>query len=134
MPLLMFAATAFNAARQRAVALRRGTIVSTFDESLMRFPLTFARSCAIGALLLLAACGSPEQREAEHIKDGKELYESGQFSKAAIEFRNALQINPAGVEAKYYIGLIFEKKNNIPAAISAFQEVSLQDPNRRDVQ
>jgi tetratricopeptide (TPR) repeat protein len=100
----------------------------------MRFRLASVRSCVVAALLLLAACGSPEEREAEHLKNGKALFESGDLSKANIEFRNALQINPAGAEAKYYVGLIFEKRGNIPAAIGAFQEVSLQDPNNRDVQ
>ncbi len=100
----------------------------------MRFQLTSVRSCAVVALLLLAACDSPQEREAEHLANGKALYESGNLSKAAIEFRNALQINPTGVEAKYFTGLIFEKRGNIPRAVSAFQEVSLQDPNNRDAQ
>ena len=90
--------------------------------------------CAIAAMLLLAACDSPEEREAAYLKSGKELYESGQLSKAAIEFRNALQINPTGVEAKYFTALIFERKGNVPRAISAFQEVALQDPNNREVE
>jgi tetratricopeptide (TPR) repeat protein len=90
--------------------------------------------CAIAAMLLLAACDSPEEREAAYLKSGKELYEGGELSKAAIEFRNALKINPTGVEAKYFTALIFEKKGNVPRAISTFQEVALQDPNNRDVQ
>ncbi len=96
----------------------------------MRFPLT----CAIAAMLLLAACDSPEEREAAYLKSGKELYESGELSKAAIEFRNALKINPTGVEAKYFTALIYEKKGNVARAISTFQEVALQDANNRDVQ
>jgi tetratricopeptide (TPR) repeat protein len=90
--------------------------------------------CAIAAMLLLAACDSPQEREAAYLKSGKELYESGELSKAAIEFRNALKINPTGVEAKYFTALIYEKKGNVPRAISTFQEVALQDPNNRDVQ
>ncbi|HKP22619.1 MAG TPA: tetratricopeptide repeat protein [Dongiaceae bacterium] len=96
----------------------------------MRFQLT----CAIAAMLLLAACDSPEEREAAYLKSGKELYESGELSKAAIEFRNALKVNPTGVEAKYFTALIYEKKGNVPRAISTFQEVALQDPNNREVQ
>ena len=96
----------------------------------MRLRLT----CAIAAMLLLAACDSPEEREAAYLKSGKELYESGELSKAAIEFRNALKVNPTGVEAKYFTALIFEKNGNVPRAISAFQEVALQDPGNRDVQ
>jgi cellulose synthase operon protein C len=90
--------------------------------------------CAIAAMLLLIACDSPEEREAAYLKSGKELYASGDLSKAAIEFRNALKINPTGVEAKYLTALIYEKKGNVPRAISTFQEVALQEPNNRDVQ
>ena len=100
----------------------------------MPVQLTSVRSCVIAAMLLLAACDSPQEREAEHLKDGKALYESGELSKAAIEFRNALQINPTGAEAKYFTALIFEKKGNLPRAISTFQDVALQDPSNRDVQ
>jgi tetratricopeptide (TPR) repeat protein len=96
----------------------------------MRFQLT----CAIAAMLLLAACDSPEEKEAAYLKSGKELYESGELSKAAIEFRNALKINPTGVEAKYFTALIYEKKGNVARAISTFQDVALQDANNRDVQ
>src|SRR6185436_9263928 len=96
----------------------------------MRFQLT----CAIAAMLLLAACDSPEEKEAAYLKSGKELYESGELSKAAIEFRNALKINPTGVEAKYFTALIYEKKGNVARAISTFQDVALQDANIRDVQ
>src|SRR4030095_3583884 len=39
-----------------------------------------------------------------------------------------------GVCAKYVTGRIFEKKGNLPRAESVFQEVALQDPNKRDVQ
>jgi tetratricopeptide (TPR) repeat protein len=90
--------------------------------------------CAVAAMLLLAACDSPEEKEAAYLKSGKELYESGELSKAAIEFRNALKINPTGVEAKYFTALIYEKKGNVARAISTFQEVALQDANNRDVQ
>src|SRR5688572_14495665 len=107
----------------------RGTVFIT-QESLMRVQLT----CAIAAMLLLAACDSPEEREAAYLKSGKELYESGQLSKAAIEFRNALKINPTGVEAKYFSDRIYETKGYVPRAVSAFQEVALQDPNHRAVQ
>lgn len=100
----------------------------------MRFTIASARFYAIAAVLLIAACGSPEEREAEYLKSGRALYESGDLAKAAIEFRNALKINPTGVEAKYFTGLIFEKKGNLPAAMFAFQEVALQDPDNRDAQ
>ncbi|MBI2257159.1 MAG: tetratricopeptide repeat protein [Proteobacteria bacterium] len=92
------------------------------------------RKLLLATLLLAAACGSPQEREAKHIESGKALYDSGDLVKAILEFRNALQINPRGVEARYYVGLILERQGNLPAALSAFQEVSLQNPTHRDAQ
>jgi tetratricopeptide (TPR) repeat protein len=90
------------------------------------------RSILIIGLFLLTACGSPKEREAAHLQSGKALYADGDLVKAILEFRNALQINPTGTEARYYVGLILERQGNFPAAISAFQEVSMQDPQNRD--
>lgn len=86
------------------------------------------------ASLALGACDSPQEREAEHIKNGKTLYEAGQYAKAAIELRNALQINPTSTETKYLLGQVLEHQGNLAAAFSAFQEVSFQDPKHRDAQ
>jgi tetratricopeptide (TPR) repeat protein len=100
----------------------------------MTFAAAFLRKFLFATLLLVAACGSPQEREAKHLESGKTLYDSGDLVKAILEFRNALQINPRGVEARYYVGLILERQGNLPAALSAFQEVSLQDPSHREAQ
>src|SRR3569623_977829 len=60
--------------------------------------------------------------------NGKALYESGDMSKAAVEFKNALQIQPASLEAQYYLGLIAEKQGGGGAAAAAFQKVADADP------
>lgn len=85
-------------------------------------------------LLLTAACDSPEEREAQHIESGKTLSAAGDYAKAAIEFRNALQINSTRADTKYLLGEVLEKQGNLPAALAAFQEVSFQDPENRQAQ
>lgn len=80
------------------------------------------------AVFLLAACGGSEEREADYIARGKELYTEGNFTKASLEFRNALQINSNGVEATYYLALISERRNDLPAAFGAFKRVLELDP------
>ncbi len=93
------------------------------------------RSLALATVfLIITACDSPQEREAKHLQNGKELYASGDLVKALLEFRNALQINPTGVDARYLVGLILERQGNFPAAISAFQEVSMQAPNHQGAQ
>jgi tetratricopeptide (TPR) repeat protein len=83
---------------------------------------------AIAALLWFGGCDSPKDLEAKYIANGKALYESGDLAKAAVEFKNALQIQPASLESQYYLGLIAEKQNNFDAASAAFQKVADADP------
>jgi tetratricopeptide (TPR) repeat protein len=97
-------------------------------RKLFRFPVVIA----ILALLWLGACDSPKELEAKYIANGKSLYESGDLVKAAIEFRNALQIQPASLESQYYLGLIAEKQGRREAAAAAFQKVADADPKNFD--
>ena len=47
-------------------------------------------TCLVLAAVLLAACDGPEQREAAHFQRGQAFFESGNYSKARLEFRNVL--------------------------------------------
>jgi tetratricopeptide (TPR) repeat protein len=86
----------------------------------------------VAALLWLGGCDSPKDLEAKYIANGKSLYESGDLAKAAVEFKNALQIEPASLESQYYLGLIAEKQNKPDAAAAAFQKVADADPKNFD--
>ena len=95
----------------------------------MRSLARWAGLIGLVTLLSLGACDSPKEQEAKYVSHGKELYESGDLVKAALEFKNALQINPAGIEAQYYLGLIAEKNHDLNAAGAAFQRVAQEDPH-----
>ena len=86
------------------------------------------------ALFLLAACDSPAEREAEHLARGKQLLESGDAVKAALEFRNALQINPVGAEATYSLALIAERQGDYQAALRGYRAVADQNAGNIDAQ
>jgi tetratricopeptide (TPR) repeat protein len=86
----------------------------------------------LAASLALAACDSPKQREQQYVEHGKALYDSGDLVKAALEFKNALQINPVGVDAQYYMGLILEKQNDLGGAANAFRRVADEAPQNFD--
>ena len=73
--------------------------------------------------LALVACDGAEEREKAYFDRGKALYEAGDYRKAALELKNARQINPLNVEALYYLGLISEKQGDYRGAFSAFQSV-----------
>jgi tetratricopeptide (TPR) repeat protein len=86
------------------------------------------------ALALATSCGGPEQKEAEHLKRGKELYEEGNYVKARLEFKNALQINPDRVEAYYYMGLIEVREGNLQKAFYLFKLTSERQQDNFDAQ
>lgn len=100
----------------------------------MRVRRSAAAIIVTSLLLLLSACDSPEQREAQHLEKGQALAADGELAKAAIEFRNALKINPTNVAAKFMLAEALEKQGNLPAALSTYQDVSLQDGEHRPAQ
>ncbi len=77
--------------------------------------------------LLLIACEGAEEREAAYLEHGKELFDEGEYAKARLEFKNARQINPLGIEALYYLGRIDEKQGDWRRAFVAFSTVAQQD-------
>jgi len=70
------------------------------------------RSCKIVAILLIffvlfatAGCGGPEKKKARFFEKGKALYEQGDYVKARLELKNAIQIDLNFAEAYYYLAL-----------------------------
>lgn len=75
---------------------------------------TIFTTLTIGILLFaVSACsGSKEEAANKYFNSGVELYEAEKLSKASVEFRNALQIDPKLANAYYYLALISEKEQN----------------------
>lgn len=98
----------------------------------MRAPATLIsalRAIVLSAVLAfgLVACDGADEREANYRLRGKELFEQGEFTKAKLEFRNALQIKPTSVEAIYYLGRIAEEEVDLQTATTAYRQVVEQD-------
>lgn len=85
----------------------------------------------LAALLagMMSGCGSAEESSARFIDSGKELMEQGEFDKARLEFRNALQINPLEAEGYYQLALIDEKGQKWKGMYSNLVTVESLDPN-----
>jgi tetratricopeptide (TPR) repeat protein len=73
------------------------------------------------AALVLAGCGGAEARKARHLDKGQAFLAAGNFEKARVEFRNALQIAPSDSEARYENGLVDEKLGNSREAAQFYQ-------------
>jgi tetratricopeptide (TPR) repeat protein len=87
---------------------------------------------SLGIAALLFGCGGAEERKAEHLAKGKSFFEAHNVDKAAIEFRNVLQIDPKTAKPYYYLGLIEEQKKNWPQAFGMFQKSVELNPNDLD--
>ena len=83
-----------------------------------------------GLLVLgLVACGSPEEKQAQHLERGRAFYDQGNDAKAMIELRNVLRINPKNAEAIYYVGLIHERARRWTEAFGAYQAAATEKPD-----
>jgi tetratricopeptide (TPR) repeat protein len=71
--------------------------------------------------LALGGCGGAESRKAKHLDKGNQFLVAGNFEKARVEFRNALQIAPTDSEARYENGVVDEKLGNPREAAQFYQ-------------
>lgn len=58
----------------------------------------------IAAIMFLSACSrDPEKAKAKYFSAGQKRMKKGQYGDAAIEFRNALRLDPRFVDAYYQL-------------------------------
>lgn len=84
--------------------------------------------------LMLGGCGGAEEREADHLAKAVKYFEQANMEKAAVEFKNVLQIDPKVSKPYYYLGRIEEGKKNWGVAFGFYQKAVELDPNNRDAQ
>ena len=97
--------------------------------------------------LLLVSCANPQKAKLQYLQKGQAYEKQKQYSSAAIEFRNALKVDPKYVDAYYELGKTDEVLSNTDflsnkrdsaqqeaqAAYRAFSQAITVDPNRVDV-
>jgi tetratricopeptide (TPR) repeat protein len=81
------------------------------------------------ASVLLAGCGSQEDRAAAHLEQAEALMEQEDFVGARIEALNAAQIDPKNVAARYILATIEERNQNFGATLGHLQVVVDSDPS-----
>lgn len=70
---------------------------------------------------LLAACSGPEARKAAYLAKGREYLATDNLSKARLEFRNAVQLDPNDAEASFLAGQAAQRLGNVREAVEMFQ-------------
>lgn len=90
-----------------------------------RFSLAFSLLICV----LLAACGSPEERAASYLSKAEALFEQEDYVTARIEAMNAAQIEPRNADVRFLLAKIEEREQNFRKAISHLQVAIDADPN-----
>jgi len=83
-------------------------------------------------MLSLLSCGGPEEKKMKFFNKGKSLYEKGDYVKAGLEFKNALQIDPKFSQAYYMMGMVELKKGIPQKAYGLFVKAADLDPKYWD--
>src|ERR1700689_1036241 len=87
----------------------------------------------IPVVLAMSSCSSnPEKAKAKYLTVGQKYMTKGQYGDAAIEFRNALRLDPRFVDAYYDLAQATLAQHNWKSAYDSLQKVIALDPNRLD--
>jgi tetratricopeptide (TPR) repeat protein len=106
----------------------------------MSIPTPRARSatpgaaCAVvlAAALLLGGCGGAQSRFDSHMRRGESYFSQGEFLKASVEFRNAMQIAPTDPRARVLAGHTAEHLGHFQVAVGLYQSVVDSNPDNVD--
>ncbi len=79
--------------------------------------------------ILMVACGSPEQERMKFFNKGEVLYEKGEYVKARIEFKSALQIDPNFALAYHRVGQCEVRLKSWRQAFGFFNKAVELDPD-----
>jgi len=83
--------------------------------------------------LVLSSCArDPEKAKAKYLASGQNYMKQGQYASAAIEFRNALKIDPKFVDAYYQLAEADLAQRDFADAYASVTRAIELDPNRLD--
>ncbi|MCD6255548.1 MAG: tetratricopeptide repeat protein, partial [Deltaproteobacteria bacterium] len=74
------------------------------------------------------------ERRDKFFRRGKILFEKGQYVKARLEFKNAIQIDPKFAKGYYMVGLCAYQLKNWSEAFANFRRAIELDPHLYDAQ
>src|ERR1039457_6176039 len=90
--------------------------------------LRFGSVAVLGFAVVLVACSGAEGRKNGYLAKGQEYLAAHNYSKARLEFRNALQLDPNDAQANFLAGEAAEHLGNTREAVQLFQAAIQTDP------
>jgi len=84
---------------------------------------------ALAIALLLGACSSREERKVEYFNRAQAAFNAGDFAKASVDTKNALQIDETYVDARFLWAQLYEKQQNWQQMIGNLRIVLEYDKN-----
>jgi tetratricopeptide (TPR) repeat protein len=98
--------------------------------SAMRSTRAIALVSVVAAVAaLVSGCGGAKSRLASHMKRGQDYLQSGDFAKASVEFRNAMQIDPKDPQARVMAAETAEKLGQLRGAYGLLRSVVDDHPD-----
>lgn len=90
-------------------------------------PLLSRTLVALLAALALIGCSDPATKKVKFLEKGQGLYEKADYTKARLELKNALQIDPNWAEPYYWLGMVELKSNELKKAYGNFAKAAELD-------
>jgi tetratricopeptide (TPR) repeat protein len=84
--------------------------------------------------LALVACSSMEEKRNSFMTSGQELYQKGDYVRAALQFKNALQIDPKFAAAQMWLGKTELKLHHFRQAYGALIQATELQPGLTEAQ
>lgn len=103
------------------------------NPAISHWPLAIGSSTTVALALFftLLSCGGPQERKAQYRMRAQEYMQAGNFPKARVALRNALNIDPTDAEAYFLVAQIEEKEKNWRNAVANYQRVVELVPDHR---
>lgn len=90
---------------------------------------------ALSLLLMMGGCAkNPAAKEARFLQRGKALLEKKEYSRASLEFRDAVQAMPRDAEAHYQLALAYIGMRDVQAAVKSLKTTISLSPNHSGAQ
>jgi putative PEP-CTERM system TPR-repeat lipoprotein len=86
------------------------------------------------ALALLTACSRPEVKAAKYLERGNEFFERKDFTRAVLEYKNAIQAQPGQAEGHYRLALVHLETGEAKTAVLLLRKALTLDPKHMNAQ